>query len=95
MEKMKEENTKEKKELKKKTALHKFALKETQKKLKELFVNVYKPLEKEVEVKDQIIKNQTSKAKQMRTELSILNAIIRLPVMCSEFHKALRNKTSD
>ena len=29
MEKMKEENIKEKKELKKKTALHKFALKET------------------------------------------------------------------
>ena len=31
----------------------------------------------------------------MKEELSILNAIIRLPRMCSEFHKALRNKASN
>ena len=52
-----EERVKEKKELKDKATMYKIALKETQKKLKELFLNAFKPLVKEVDIKDQIIKN--------------------------------------
>ena len=54
---MKEKHTNEKNQLKEKTAMHKSNLKKTQQKLKELFENAYKPLAKEVEIKDQIIKN--------------------------------------
>ena len=41
--------------MKQKLVNQKSMLKETQQKLKELFSNVYKPLLKEVEIKDQII----------------------------------------
>ena len=63
---MKERHAKEKDQLKKKAAMHKSTLKNTQQKLKELFENAYKPLTKEVEIKDIIIKNQTEKAKTMQ-----------------------------
>ena len=49
---MKEKNEKDKSLLKSKLSTQKEMLKETQKKLKELFHNVYKPLMKEVEIKD-------------------------------------------
>ena len=62
--------------------------------MKELFENVYKPLLKEVQIKDKIIENQSQRAKESKEQLSILSSIVRLPRMCTEFHKALRNKTS-
>ena len=86
---------KEKFELKQSAVGTKDLLKETQKKLKELFTQVYKPLVKEVEIKDKIIKKYEQKAKETQRQLSILNAIIRLPRMCSEFHKVLRKKTEE
>ena len=92
---LKKKGEKEKRELENKVTMQKSKLKETQIKLKELFLNVYKPLLKEVKLKEQIIENQNLKVKQMHTSLSVLNSIIRLPRMCSEFHKALRNKASD
>ena len=61
--------------------------------MKELFSDVYKPLLKENELQEQIIQRYESRAKQAQEEIQVLNSIIRLPRMCSEFHKVLQKKT--
>ena len=65
---------------------------EAQKKLKHLVKDVLNPVMKDVDLKDTIIAKQVQDSYKAAEDLRILNAIIRLPNMCQEYHAAWRRK---
>ena len=55
---------------------------------------VIKPLIKEVKDRDQILANMEAVTKQDKEDIKMLNCIVRLPIMCDQFQKAMRRKQS-
>ena len=72
---------------------YKDQLKTTLKRLKVLYSEHYKPLLEENTVKDELISRFDGIYKAMSEQLQILISIIRLPRMCTEFHKVMRRKS--
>ena len=60
-------------------------LAETQAKLKQLWFDVYKPLMQEVVLKEEIINRVNAEKDKLWVDFKMLNSIIRLPRMCTEY----------
>ena len=46
----------------------------------------------EIDIKDTIIGRQSQEAMKQQEELRMVNAILRVPRMCSQFHATMRRK---
>ena len=61
-------------------------------KIIEMNNNIIKPLIVEVFTKDELIKRLKAENKLNVGDLEIFSSIIKVPRICSDFHKALRKK---
>lgn len=62
--------------------------------MKKQHLDVVKPLIEEVTNRDQIISSMEEVTKQDKEDIKMLNCIVRMPIMCDQFQKAMRKKLS-